>query len=133
MHSWSATPVLVLVGLGLGLPIAPVNAAALASAGDDAHGVVSSLVVLARMVGMVVGLGLLTAIGLYRYYRTVAALPNQSDTAALAAAGVVQVQTVFLGGAVAALLAAVVALALGRLTPPVEVANESGRGLSRTT
>ncbi len=112
LHSWSATPVLMLVGLGLGLPIAPVNAAALASAGDDAHGVVSSLVVLARMVGMVVGLGLLTAIGLYRYYRTVAALPNQSDTAALAVAGVVQVQTVFLGGAVAAFVAAAIAFAL---------------------
>ena len=132
LHSWSATPVLMLVGLGLGLPIAPVNAAALASAGDDAHGVVSSLVVLARMVGMVVGLGLLTAIGLYRYYRTVAALPNQSDTAALAAAGVVQVQTVFLGGAVAALLAAVVALALVPFAPPSEIGQEPGRGLSPT-
>jgi MFS family permease len=115
LSSWSATPVLVLVGLGLGLPIAPVNAAALASARDDARGVVSSLVVLARMVGMVVGLGMLTAIGLYRYYRTVAALPDQGDTAALAAAGVVQVQTVFLGGAVAALVAAGIALSLGRL------------------
>lgn len=114
LQSWSATPVLVLVGLGLGLPIAPVNAAALASTRNDAHGVVSSLVVLARMVGMVVGLGLLTAIGLYRYYRTVAALPDQSDTAALAAAGVVQVQTVFVGGAFAAFVAAVLALALGR-------------------
>lgn len=112
LQSWPATPVLMLVGLGLGLPIAPVNAAALASAGAAAHGVVSSLVVLARMVGMVVGLGLLTAIGLYRYYQTVAALPNQSDTAALAAAGVVQVQTVFLGGAVAVFLAATVAFAL---------------------
>jgi len=112
LHSWSATPVLVLVGLGLGLPIAPVNAAALASARDDARGVVSSLVVSARMVGMVVGLGLLTAIGLYRYYRTVAALPDQGNTAALAAAGVVQVQTVFLGGAVAALVAAGIACAL---------------------
>jgi len=132
LHSWSATPVLMLVGLGLGLPIAPVNAAALASAGDDAHGVVSSLVVLARMVGMVVGLGLLTAIGLYRYYRTVAALPNQSDTAALAAAGVVQVQTVFLGGAAAALLAAVVALALVPFAPPSEIGQEPGRGLSPT-
>jgi MFS family permease len=113
LHSWSATPVLVLVGVGLGLPIAPVNAAALASARDDARGVVSSLVVLARMVGMVVGLGLLTAIGLYRYYRTVAALPDQGNTAALAAAGVVQVQTVFLGGAVAAFVAAGIALTLG--------------------
>jgi MFS family permease len=113
LQSWSATVVLMAVGLGLGLAIAPVSSAALASAPGDAHGVVSSLVVLARMVGMVVGLGLLTAIGLHRYYGTVAALPDQSDTAALAAAGVVQVQTVFLGGAVAAFAAAVVALLLG--------------------
>ncbi len=113
LQSWPATPVLVLVGLGLGLAIAPVNAAALASSSRDAHGVVSSMVVLARMVGMVAGLSLLTAIGLRRYYAAVAALPNQQDTAALAAAGVVQVQTVFLGGAVAALVAAAVALALG--------------------
>ena len=43
---------------------------------------------------MVVGLAPLTAIGLHRYFDTVAALPSQQDTAALAAAGVVQVQTV---------------------------------------
>ena len=112
LQSWSATPVLVLAGLGLGLALAPVNAAALASAPGDAHGAVSSLVVLARMVGMVVGLALLTGIGLHRYYAAVAALPNQQDSVALAAAGVVQVQTVFLGGAVAAFIAACVAVAL---------------------
>ena len=113
LQSWPATTtVLVVAGLGLGLALAPVNAAALASAPADGHGVVSSLVVLDRMVGMVVGLALLTGIGLHRYYGAVAALPNQQDVAALSAAGIVQVQTVFLGGAVAAFMAALIALAL---------------------
>ena len=124
LQSWSTTPVLAISGLGLGLALAPVNAAALADAPRDAHGLVSSLVVLARMVGMVVGLALLTAVGLRRYYAAVAALSDQNNTAALAAAGVVQVQTVFLGGAMAAFGAAVVALALGRLAPPDEVRQE---------
>jgi len=121
LQSWSTTPVMALAGLGLGLALAPVNAAALADAPAGAHGVVSSLVVLARMIGMVVlarmigmvvGLALLTAVGLHRYYAAVAALPDQANTAALAAAGVVQVQTVFLGGAIAAFIAAGIALAL---------------------
>ena len=108
-----ATVVLVVVGLGMGLALAPVNNAALADSPADAHGVASSLVVVARMVGMVVGLALLTSIGLSRYFEAVRRLPNQLDTDALIGAGVVQVQTVFLGGAVAALLGAVVAFTLG--------------------
>lgn len=130
LQSWSATPVLVAAGLGLGLALAPVNAAALASASADAHGVVSSLVVLARMVGMVVGLALLTGIGLHRYYTAVAALPNQQDLAALSAAGVVQVQTVFLGGAVASFVAACIALALS--SPRSRGSDGQGRGPDRS-
>ena len=108
-----ATVVLVVVGLGMGLALAPVNNAALADSPADAHGVASSLVVVARMVGMVVGLALLTSIGLNRYFDAVRRLPDQLDTDALIGAGVVQVQTVFLGGAIAALLGAGVAFTLG--------------------
>ncbi len=107
------TVVLVAVGLGVGLALAPVNNAALADSPADAHGVASALVVVARMVGMVVGLALLTSIGLNRYYEAVRRLPDPLDTDALIGAGVVQVQTVFLGGAIAALLGALVALTLG--------------------
>jgi MFS family permease len=109
----ATTVVLGAAGLGVGLAIAPVNDAALADAREDAHGTVSSLVVVARMVGMVVGLALLTAIGLRRFYAAVAVLPDPTDSDALLQAGVVQVQTVFAGAALAAGLAALVALRLG--------------------
>nr|WP_223128429.1 MFS transporter [Terrabacter sp. MAHUQ-38] len=108
-----ATVVLVVVGLGMGLALAPVNDAALADSPADAHGVASALVVVARMVGMVVGLALLTSIGLSRYFEAVRRLPDPLDTDALIGAGVVQVQTVFLGGGVAALVGAAVAFTLG--------------------
>ena len=108
-----ATAVLVVVGLGAGLAIAPVNSAALADSPADAHGMASALVVVTRMVGMVVGLALLTSIGLRRYYETVAALPDPTDPRALVDAGLVQVQTVFAGAAVAALLGALASLGLG--------------------
>ncbi|GAA1173822.1 hypothetical protein GCM10009584_13710 [Ornithinimicrobium humiphilum] len=109
----ATTVPLVGAGLGVGLAIAPVNDAALADAREDGHGTVSSLVVVARMVGMVVGLALLTSWGLRRFHLEVATLPDPTDTEALLDAAVVQVQTVLTGAGVCAALAAVVALGLG--------------------
>lgn len=121
----TATVTLVAVGLGAGLALAPVNDAALADAPEHAHGTASSLVVVARMIGMVVGLALLTGIGLNRYYAAIDALPPEQRTsgAALIETAMVQVETVFLGAALAAALGAVIAvLALGRT--PEQVRHE---------
>ncbi|GAA4399761.1 hypothetical protein GCM10023168_07600 [Fodinibacter luteus] len=109
----SSTAVLALTGLGIGLALAPVNDAALAGAAHDAHGTASALVVVSRMVGMVVGVALLTAIGLHQYYIAVAALPDPTDVEALQDAAVLQVAWVFRGAAVAAGLGALASLALG--------------------
>ena len=108
----SATVTLAVVGFGLGMALAPVNDAALADAPQEAHGTASSLVVVSRMVGMVVGLALLTGVGLHRYYQAVEALPReqQTDGGALLDAALLQVHTVFLGAAGAAALGAVLAL-----------------------
>ncbi len=110
---WPATVILAVVGLGIGLALAPVNNAALADAPEDAHGTASALVVVARMVGMVVGLALLTAIGLHTYYARVAALPDPADPTALVTAAVAEVRWVFRGAAIAAGLGAVTCLGLG--------------------
>jgi hypothetical protein len=99
---------LVAGGLGFGLALAPVNAAMLASTSEDAHGLASALVVVARMVGMLVGISVLTTWGLRRLYAEADARPHLG-TQALA---IIEEQAVFTGAAVAAALAAVLALVL---------------------
>ncbi|KRE39402.1 MFS transporter [Janibacter sp. Soil728] len=107
----TSTITLAVVGFGLGMALAPVNDAALADSPQHAHGTASSLVVVARMVGMVVGLALLTGVGLHRYYQAVEALPREQQTSgqALLDAALLQVQTVFVGAAGAAFVGALVA------------------------
>jgi MFS family permease len=61
------TITLLLLGLGFGLVIAPVAAAILDRSGSLEHGLTSSLVVLARMVGMLLGLSALAAFGIRRF------------------------------------------------------------------
>ncbi|KHL12861.1 MFS transporter [Mumia flava] len=134
MASWEAgaldrlgaTVVLVVAGLGFGLALAPVNAALLDATPTEVHGVASALVVVARMVGMLVGISVLTTLGLRAYYDAAAKIPSvdalcgegakvcDAYNDALIDAGVAQLSAVFTGAAVCAALAAVAAASLLR-------------------
>ncbi|MCW2767293.1 MAG: major facilitator superfamily 1 [Nocardioides sp.] len=136
LESPTATIPLVVGGFGFGLALAPVNAAMLASTDDDVHGLASAMVVVARMVGMLVGISALTTIGLRRYYAEQADLPAAREvcggttrcpkfTDLLRVAGIAQEHTVFTGAAVCAVIAAVLALVVfrGAATRSVDTAD----------
>ena len=122
---WS-TVVLLVAGAGFGLAIAPVNAVLLAVTGSDVHGSAGALAVVARTVGMLAGLSLLTAVALRRFTAEVDAIGTPFSLcpetpadcavydAATDAAILTQLHTVFAGAAIAAGLAAVAALVLLR-------------------
>jgi MFS family permease len=127
--AWSFV-VLAAAGLGFGLAIAPVNAVLLAVTRSDVHGSASALAVVARTVGMLVGLSLLTAVALRRFTAEIAAIGSPVELCpdspadcpayevAAEAAVLTQLHTVFAGAAVAAALAAVAALVLLRVRTP---------------
>ena len=134
MTTWDATSldgaasflVLLAAGFGFGLAVAPVNTVLLGVTGADVHGSASALAVVARTVGMLCGLSLLTAVALRRFTAAVDAIgtpfqlcPSSPANcprydAATEAAVLTQLHTVFAGAAIAAGLGATAALVLLR-------------------
>jgi MFS family permease len=142
-HHVSSGAVLALTGFGFGLALAPVNAALLAATRPAVHGVTSALLVVSRMVGMLVGISALTTIGLRRYYAVSADFPSPSEVCGggrtrcdaysdlLQHAGVAQLHAIFLGAALCAVAAGVLAVVLfrgaqTRATPAVAMLTAGG-------
>ncbi len=122
LHDLTSSGVLAMTGLGFGLALAPVNAALLASTEDSVHGVTSALLVVSRMVGMLVGISALTTIGLRRYYAVESDIPSPNAvctggrtrcaayTRMIQEAGIEQLHAIFIGAAICALVAGIVAV-----------------------
>ena len=59
---------LAICGFGFGLVIAPLSTAVIDSVGEEQRGIASSLVVMMRMIGMIIGLSAITSWGMGRFH-----------------------------------------------------------------
>jgi MFS family permease len=115
-------------GLGFGIVIAPLTATVLELTRAQNHGLASSLVVLARTMGMLIGLSALTVFGLFRFHQ-ILGTPVLNDVGVraridhldrlVAAAFLQEYREIFLIAAILCFLAAAVAfIAIGRTHVP---------------
>lgn len=127
-------PGLALAGAALGATIAPLSSAALRTTPEDSHGTASAAVVVARMMGMLIGVAALTSWSLHRFQASTADLDTplpfgvpeaeylarQADyLKALEAALAAQYADVFTAAACICAGAALVSLAIpGRVRAP---------------
>jgi MFS family permease len=137
--AWSTVP-LVAAGFGVGLAMAPVNAALLAATASPVHGLASALLIVSRTVGKLVGISVLTTIGLHRYYAAQAGLPEPMEVCGdgdsrcaefsrlLQDAALTQLHTTFLGAAVSCAIAGVLALVVLRGADTREVRASAFQG-----
>ncbi|QKW35050.1 MFS transporter [Actinomadura sp. NAK00032] len=138
---------LVVTGLGLGLVIAPVSSAVLAFVPAAQHGVASAAVVVARMMGMLLGVSALSGWGFYRFHALTADLKpplpflmskdefaRQMEVynAALRDALRTEYQEIFWITAGMCVLGALLALTVGRSGPP-QGATGPDDGLNRSS
>jgi MFS family permease len=123
MSFWSADiadPVfslnLLLTGLGFGIVIAPISAAVVNAVAPHQRATASALLVVMRLVGMLIGVALLTSRGLGQFYQRAGTIPLDSPEYRRLVTDfeVGTFSDTFLAAAVVCLIAVVPALLIGR-------------------
>jgi len=115
---------LAICGLGFGLVIAPIGTAVIDSVSEDQKGIASSLVVMMRMIGMIIGLSAITAWGMDRFHLMTAGISLSEIIAApqkLTNSLLALFNNFFLASVGICLVAVLPALWLGRKKKPSNI------------
>ena len=107
---------LLLAGLGFGLVIAPIGTAVVNAVGEHDRATVSALLTVVRLMGMLVGVALLTSRGLGRFYERAAGIPLEDPAyqRLLTSFEVTTFSETFIAAAVVCFVAVLPAYFLGR-------------------